>query len=135
MEPIDHLEHLRRLSHHLFEPEIYVQIVEELPDALLVINDRLIVVIYNKQAAFLFQYHVSEVIGQPLNMLVPELQRDAHETHLRRWFEEPQARPMGSSGLNLGGQRKDGAVFGITISIVPIVSQSGVYGMAVVRRA
>jgi PAS domain S-box-containing protein len=129
----DNLEQLRKLSESLLEPEIYAQVVEELPDALIVINQRLEIVIYNKQAQYLFGYHPSEVIGHPLNMLIPESKRPLHDDHVRRWFQELRARPMGV-GLSLESQRKDGTVFPVEINLAPIIAVSGIYGMAAIRQ-
>jgi len=129
------LERLRHLIHNLLEPELYVQIVERLPDALVVINKAAEIVIFNEQATFLFGYHPSEVIGQRLTILIPDDgRREKHDTvHLPRWFDELRARPMGL-GLILEGQHKMGHIFPVEINLSPLIAPSGVYGMAVVRR-
>ena len=129
----NNIEILKQLGERLLEPELYNQIVERLPDALIVIDREGRIVIFNDQATLMFNYHPSEVIGGPLSMLIPEQLRIQHDAHLQRWFDEPRARPMGL-GLTLQGISKDNRIFSVEINLSPLIAPSGIYGMAVIRR-
>jgi len=131
--PSPNLKRLSQLANSLLEPELYMQIVERLPDALVVINASTAVIVFNEQATFLFGYHPSEVIGKRLSMLIPEDRRTIHDQHIARWFSELRARPMGI-GLRLEGQDKHNRIFPVEINLSPLVAPSGIYGMAVIRR-
>lgn len=127
------LDRLKALSENLLEPEIFLQVIEKLPDALVMIKQDGSIVVFNEAAAFLFGYHPSEVIGRSVNILLPNSKQSAHAGHLSSFFAAPRSRPMGT-GLELTGQRKDGSVFPVEINLSPLVSPSGFYAMAVIRR-
>lgn len=70
----------------------------------------------NSRTAEMFGYGRAELIGQPVEMLVPEKSRRSHLAHLDKFFESPHARPMGM-GQELAARRKDGSEFPVEISL------------------
>jgi PAS domain S-box-containing protein len=89
------------------------------------------IVSVNGKAEELFGYARSELIGQPVEMLMPDRYRDAHPRHRREYFASPRSRPMGR-GLDLAGRRKDGSEFPIEISLSPIETDEGPQSVALV---
>lgn len=129
----EELQRLKELSEELILPDLLVRLIEELPDALVVVNESGKVVLFNACAELLFGYHRVEVVGQTIEMLVPEAARDRHRGHRANYMDEPRARPMGL-GLPLEARHKTGRTFPVEINLKPIVSTGGTYVSAVVRR-
>jgi PAS domain S-box-containing protein len=86
---------------------------------MVVVDEQACVELVNFQTERLFGYSRTELIGQPLDLLVPERFRAVHGEHLRRYFKNPNARAMGS-GLGLWGRRKDGTELPIEVSLSPL---------------
>ena len=70
----------------------------------------------NQKATEMFGYETKELVGQPLEILVPERLRERHRAHRGAYFGEPRTRPMGI-GMNLVGARKDGSEFPVEVSL------------------
>jgi PAS domain S-box-containing protein len=86
-------------------------------------------IVVNARTEALFGYARQELIGQPVEMLIPETLRSRHTTHRADYMQTPRTRPMGG-GLVLAGSRKDGASLQLEISLSPIVSQDTTLVMA-----
>jgi PAS domain S-box-containing protein len=99
--------------------ESLTELLELSPDALVVINQDGTLVQANEQAATLFGYPLPELLGQPLEMLLPERLRAVHTAHRQRYFAAPATRPMGTQ-LELAGRRQDGSEFPVDISLRPL---------------
>jgi PAS domain S-box-containing protein len=108
------------------------ELLEALPDALVVINAVGFIVLVNERTERLFGYRREELLGQPIEILVPERARQEHVEHRRRYFTNPRSRPMGVS-LKLFGQRKDGSLFPVEISLSPIHTAQGTLATSVIR--
>ncbi len=106
--------------------------VEVVPDAVVAIGRDGVIVLVNRQAEVLFGYGRDQLIGRPLELLVPELRRSAHKSHRDRFFEHPRTRPMGA-GIELHGLRADGREFPAEISLSTVDTDAGVLGIAAVR--
>ncbi len=91
-------------------------IVKTTPNGLLLIDREGVICMTNAALEQMFGYAESELIGRPLENLVPQSKRDWHRAERRRFVQKPTARPMGL-GLNLLGQRKDGSLFPIDVSL------------------
>ena len=99
-------------------------IVEAAPNAIVMIDLDGEIVMVNAQAERVFGYAQAELVGQPVEMLVPERFRGRHPELRKTFFADPQPRPMGA-GRDLRGLRKDGCEFPIEIGLNPIETHEG----------
>ena len=107
-------------------------LLEAAPDAIVGVNTDGIIVLVNAQTERLFGYSRAELIGEPLEMLVPESARDGHPQHRKEYGAEPVPRPMGA-GMELAGRRRDGTEFPAEISLSAIETTDGMIISAAVR--
>jgi PAS domain S-box-containing protein len=91
-------------------------LLEAAPDAVVIAGPDGRITLVNRQTEALFGYQRSELLGQPVESLIPERYRVMHLDHRARYFALPQTRPMGL-GLELFGLRKDGSGFPAEISL------------------
>jgi len=108
------------------------QLVEAAPDGMVVCEKHGAMVLVNGEAERMFGYARDELLGQRIEMLVPERMRTRHEKHVDGFTHAPKLRPMGS-GLELAGRRKDGSEFPVEISLSPVETASGVFITAGIR--
>jgi PAS domain S-box-containing protein len=100
------------------------RVVESAPNAMVMINVAGGIEMVNAQAQHVFGYTREELLGQPVEMLVPERFR-RHDPGLRAsFFGDPRSRPMGA-GRDLYGLRKDGSEFPVEIGLNPIETDEG----------
>lgn len=97
----------------------YQNLLESLPDAVVVINDTGRIVLFNAQARSIFGHAPADAIGHPIEMLLPERLRAQHLPQRTAYLHLPRLRPMGR-GLELLGLRADGSEFPVEISLSPI---------------
>lgn len=108
------------------------QVFDALPDAVIGVDDQGRIVLLNPQAERLFGYTRAELLGQPVELLVPEQLRRAHMQHHNEYFAAPRVRPMGV-GLNLAARRKDGSEIPVDISLSPLQTPTGLLVIAAIR--
>jgi len=99
-------------------------IVEAAPNAVVMIDRSGEIVMVNAQAERVFGYSRAELVGQPVEMLVPERFRGHHPELRAAFFVDPRPRPMGA-GRDLYGLKKDGSEFPIEIGLNPIETDDG----------
>jgi PAS domain S-box-containing protein len=104
-------------------------ILEFASEGIIVIDAGGRITLVNTAAQRMFGYSRSELLGQPLEVLLPERARASHARHRAAYFAQPRVRPMGI-GLDLAGRRRDGAEFPIEISLSHVESASGSVAMA-----
>ncbi|HJV91891.1 MAG TPA: PAS domain S-box protein, partial [Azonexus sp.] len=111
--------------------ERFQRVVEYAPSAMIMIDRGGRIVLVNAQTEQLFQYQRSALIGQAVEILVPERLRGEHEHFRRGFFDVPQPRPMGA-GRDLFGRRSDGSEFPVEIGLNPIDTEEGVMVLATI---
>jgi len=135
LEQIDaHLSALRSAARDAAAPgkeNLLNAIIEGSPYAKVVVNQQGRITLINAQTELLFGYTRDELLGQSIELLVPERFR-SHHPRLRETFnKDPVARPMGA-GRDLYGRRKDGSEVPIEIGINPIATDAGSFTLATV---
>ena len=108
------------------------EILESAPDAVVGIDATGQIVFANRQISALFGYDPDELVGQPVETLLPIRFHEAHRAHRARYLTEPVTRPMGA-GLELAGRRRDGSEFPVDISLSAIETAEGLVATAFVR--
>jgi PAS domain S-box-containing protein len=99
-------------------------VVEAAPSAMLMVDEAGVMTLVNRQAEQLFGYPRNELLGRPVEMLIPERFRTAHPGHREGFFQKPATRPMGA-GRDLFGLRSDGREVPIEIGLNPIHTEDG----------
>src|SRR6185312_5582994 len=102
------------------------------PDAIVKVDSRGRIVLINQATESLFGYTRDELIGEPVEILVPPAYRHRHESDRSEYSKNPVARPMGH-GLTLSGVKKDGTEFPVEISLSPVQTADEVGTIAIVR--
>ena len=110
----------------------YRKLLHAAPDAILEVNQEGRILILNEAAERMFGYGRSELLGSSVDQLVPAAMRGGHAQHRSAYAERPKSRPMGT-GLELQGQRKDGSLFPVEISLSPNWIEGSLHVVASVR--
>ncbi len=98
------------------------RVVESAPNAILLVNQQGTITLVNAQAERLFGYAREDLLGQPIEALVPSRFRGAHPGHRAAFFADPKTRAMGA-GRDLYGLHKDGREIPIEIGLNPIETE------------
>ncbi len=114
--------------------DVLATLLQSSPDAVVAVNADGLIVLASEAIRTLFGFDPDEVVGLPIETLVPEEARAMHERHRRKFSENGQARSMGL-GLELTGRRRDGSVFPIDVSLAPFSTGGEQFTGAFVRDA
>ena len=119
-------------QHDLAEVVLSRTLLEAVPDAIVAVNHDGVILQVNSQTEGLFGYTREELIGQRIEILVPDRQREAHRHHFSRFTQTPKTRRMGA-GLELKGRRRDGSEFPVEISLSPVATDRGTVVLSAIR--
>lgn len=107
-------------------------VLESAPDATFVVSRAGTIDFVNRRVTEMFGYEPEELLGEPVEVLVPERLREGHVGHRNGFVEAPRTRPMGA-GLDLWARRRDGTEFPIEVSLSPVEGEHGFQVVAAVR--
>ena len=112
--------------------ETFRGLLESAPDAMVIVDGKGRITLVNAQTERLFGFDRRDLIGKPIEMLIPERFRGGHVAHRDNYAHDPHIRPMGA-GLELFGRRKDGSEFPVGIMLSPINTMSGKLVVSAIR--
>ena len=115
-----------------FHTLISSEFLEIVPDAILAVNSEGTILQVNPQAEALFGYSSDELVGQKIELLVPERHRQQHDQHRHDFARQPRVRRMGT-GLELYGRRRNGSEFPVEIALSPVQTEQGTVVLSAVR--
>ncbi len=124
--------HLKVLRDSRVVEARFSNLLESTPDAIVMVNVTGRVVMVNSQAERMFGRLRADLIGKPVEALLPNRYRSAHHGHRGAFFSQPRTRAMGA-GLELYGLRFDGEEFPVEISLSPIETEEGTMVMSAIR--
>ena len=107
-------------------------LLESAPDAMIIVDDSGKMLLVNRQALEMFGYQRDEMIGAPIEILLPHSVRVGHVSQRAAYTENPSLRPMGE-GRDLVGLRNDGSEFPVEISLSPVQTNDGRFISSVIR--
>ena len=111
---------------------LFEKLFEFSPDAVLVADSVGSIVLVNAQAERMLGYDRQDLIGQAIEILIPERFRSVHPKHRSNYAAQPHTRPMGA-GLELFARRKDGSEFAVDIMLSPLTVEGAPFTLAVIR--
>ncbi|MBL9166229.1 MAG: PAS domain S-box protein [Verrucomicrobiales bacterium] len=122
----------REMGERMKVEEKFRSLLEAAPDGMVIVDETGKVVLVNSQAELLFGYTRQELLGQPIEILIPQRFRERHPGFRDAFSAEPRTRAMGA-GLELRGLRKDGTEFPVEISLSPLDTSEGRLVMSAIR--
>jgi len=122
----------RNITAKRFSESKFKSIVESSPDGIILSNHKGIITLVNKKLESLFGYNRDELLGQPLEILIPSDIKHRHVALRDGFLAHPKSRPMGE-GKELRAQKKDGSQFFVEISLTPFETEAGLAVGATIR--
>jgi two-component system, sensor histidine kinase len=116
----------------MFTSELVRAVLDSAPDAMIIIDVSGTIVFANQQVSALFGHDPTDLVGQPVECLLPERFRARHVGHRQGYVSNVRVRPMGS-GLDLFALRKDGSEFPVEISLSPGADAAKTFVVAAIR--
>lgn len=122
----------RDISERMRTAEVFQALLESAPDAIMQVDADGVITLANGQAEHLFGYSRSELIGMPVERLMPKRYRVRHRKLRNQYQDKPETRPMGM-GRELYARRKDGSEFLVEISLSPLYTPDGLVTVLIAR--
>jgi rsbT co-antagonist protein RsbR len=115
-------------------PALLHRFLDTAAEAIVIVDKSGSIVLFNRRASFLFGWTPEEVIGQQIEILLPDNIKHKHaETHRKGFMDEPYTRPMGAN-MDLKAKHKDGTEIPVLIDLHPETGTDGIYVRAAIRR-
>ena len=123
-QPLMVVGEVEDVTEHQRTEKLFQLVVESAPNAIVMVDEEGKIVLVNSQTERYFRYRREELLGKPVEILIPERMREQHPGFVRGFRHEQMARPMGL-GRNLFGLRKDGSEFPVEVGLSPIETGQG----------
>ncbi len=123
---------VREIQENDVTDSLFRQLLESAPDAMVIIDEDGKIAIVNCRAEAMFGYERADMLGQPVEMLLPARLRDAHAAHRSKFARNPRLRPMGQ-GQELVARAEDGSEFPVEISLSPVSTGEHRFISSVIR--
>ena len=120
------------ITAHKQAQERFRKLLEATPDAMIIVDEKGKIVLANAQTEALFGYPQKALVGQSVEVLIPQRFREKHKQHRAGYSAQPQVRPMGAE-LDLYALCQDGSEFPAEISLSPLQTEEGVLFLAAIR--
>ena len=124
------------LKHHAERTYLRQNLLEQFlkfaPDAIVIVDRDGRIAHVNNKMEKIFGYPPNELIGEPVEILMPTSRSQEHQQHRAGYIDNPHPRPMGN-GLDLKGRRKDGSEFPVDITLGPLNTREGPFVLSIVR--
>ncbi len=114
------------------QTRLFRGLLEAAPDGMVIVNREGEIVLVNAQIEQLFGYRRAELVGEPVEILVPDRYSGMHMAFRSGYVGEPRSRPMGLAG-DLHARRKDGSEFPVEVTLSPLETEEGLLVSAAVR--
>ncbi|KQT93929.1 hypothetical protein ASG49_02995 [Marmoricola sp. Leaf446] len=114
------------------QTKLFRGLLEAAPDGMVIVNRDGIITLVNAQVEQMFGYHRAELVGEPVEILVPDRYSGMHMAFRNGYVSEPRTRPMGLAG-DLHARRKDGTEFPVEVTLSPLETEDGLLVSAAVR--
>jgi PAS domain S-box-containing protein len=115
------------------DTDVFRALLDAAPDAIVAVDARGVITLVNAQAEALFGYVRDDLLGKPVELLVPDAVRAVHPRHRTSYFAHPVTRPMGA-GTELAGRRRDGSAFPAEDTITVLVADGEAAHRSAVKR-
>lgn len=128
----EELEQLKALSAQQPSLQMLQGALESLADPIVIVGTDYGIRYLNEQAELVFGYNRKELLGQHINVLIPDALKESHSSHLAEFRNHPHARAM-KGGVDLSARRKDSTEFKCRVQIAPLVTEFDRYVSAQIR--
>lgn len=123
---------MKEINHFVSDEEKFRALLDTAPDAMVISNQDGTIILINQQTETLFGYNRTQLIGKPVEVLIPNNFQTKHQGHRDHYFADPKVRTMGA-GLELFAMRSDGTQFPVEISLSPLKTTEGLLVSAAIR--